>query len=61
MIQVLDVRPEDIILLATENDADRIIKHIKISDEDEIEVEPKTRTIVVDGVEQEEKVGPEFY
>jgi hypothetical protein len=58
---VLDVRPEDIILLATENDADRIIKHIRISDEDEIEVEPKTRTIVVDGVEQEEKVGPEFY
>lgn len=58
---MLDVRPEDIILLATENDADRIIKHIKISDEDEIEVEPKTRTIVVDGVEQEEKVGPEFY
>ena len=57
----MDVRPEDIILLATENDADRIIKHIKISDEDEIEVEPKTRTIVVDGVEQEEKVGPEFY
>ena len=47
---MLDVRPEDIILLATENDADRIIKHIKISDEDEIEVEPKTRTIVVDGV-----------
>ena len=58
---MLDVRPEDIILLATENDADRIIKHIKINDEDEIEVEPKTRTIVVDGVEQEEKVGPEFY
>ena len=58
---MLDVRPEDIILLATENDADRIIKHIRISDEDEIEVEPKTRTIVVDGVEQEEKVGPEFY
>ena len=47
--------------MATENDADRIIKHIRISDEDEIEVEPKTRTIVVDGVEQEEKVGPEFY
>ena len=60
MIQVLDVRPEDITLLATENDADRIIKHIKIFDSEEIEVTSKT-SIVANDEEKEEKIGPQFY
>ncbi len=34
MIQVLNVRPEDVHLLATEADASKIIKHIRVSDED---------------------------
>ena len=54
---MLDVRPEDITLLATENDADRIIKHIKIFDSEEIEVTSKT-SIVANDEEKEEKVGP---
>ena len=54
---MLDVRPEDITLLATENDADRIIKHIKIFDQEEIEVTSKT-SIVANDEEKEEKVGP---
>jgi hypothetical protein len=59
MIQVLDVLPENITLLASEEDADRIVKHIR--DEDEIEVGPQTKTIIVDGLEMEVKIGPEFY
>lgn len=46
---MLDVCPENITLLASEEDADRIIKHIK--DEDEIEVGPQTKKILVDGLE----------
>ena len=34
MIQVLNVRPEDVHLLATEADASKIIKHVRVSDED---------------------------
>lgn len=48
MIQVLDVLPENITLLASEEDADRIIKHIR--DEDEIELGPRTKTIIGDGL-----------
>jgi hypothetical protein len=59
MIQVLDVLPENITLLASEEDADRIVKHIR--DEDEIEIGPRTKTIIVDGLEMEVKIGPEFY
>ena len=33
-IKVLDVHPEDIDLLATEADANQIIKHVRIGDEE---------------------------
>ena len=56
---MLDVHPEDITLLATEEDADRIIKHIR--DDDEFEVAPRMKTIIVDDAEKEVKVGPEYY
>ena len=32
VIQFLDVRPENIHLLATEADADKIIKHVRVGD-----------------------------
>lgn len=56
---VLDVQPEEITLLATEEDADRIIKLIR--DDDDFEVAPRMKKIIVGDSEKEVKVGPEYY
>ena len=34
MIQVLNVHPENIDVLATESDANKIIKHVRVCDEE---------------------------